>query len=300
MKAQVYHPMLGDSCKWSVARNLPDWGYSSSWIKCLGDTFVSNYHYQFLKIDPDNLAPSHKTERLIREDTLNKRVYVRYGSMLNKECIIYDFSLNVGNQISLPFFKCCNDSTPPTLHPYFVDSINTINTAVGLRKIFLLKDTSTYNLFMKMYWMEGIGSIPYFNANSSFVYFDEEVSCINCFGISLICNERNNNLQFHNSVGYSETTCTFRGGNIGIKLMDNANNISIFPNPTTSTFTISKNTNEALQFHLYNLMGQQVLNKNLIESETTIERNNLAAGTYLFSITNASGRIIENGKLIFE
>ena len=87
---------------------------------------------------------------------------------------------------------------------------------------------------------------------------------------------------------------------MGFENLSSTNNISLFPNPTTSPFTVSKNTNEALQFHLYNLIGQQVLNKNLIESETTIERNNLATGTYLFSITNASGRIIDNGKLIFE
>jgi hypothetical protein len=86
----------------------------------------------------------------------------------------------------------------------------------------------------------------------------------------------------------------------GIEASQKENKLSLFPNPTTSTFTISKNTNEALQFHLYNLIGQQVLINNLKESETIIERNNLATGTYLFSITNASGRIIENGKLIFE
>ncbi|MFM2224786.1 MAG: hypothetical protein RJA07_988 [Bacteroidota bacterium] len=85
----------------------------------------------------------------------------------------------------------------------------------------------------------------------------------------------------------------------GINELNAIHFVNIFPNPTTSTFTISKNTNEALQFHLYNLIGQQVLNKNLKEAETSIERNNLAAGTYLFSITNALGRIIENGKLIF-
>ena len=86
----------------------------------------------------------------------------------------------------------------------------------------------------------------------------------------------------------------------GINELNSTHFVNIFPNPTTSTFTISKNTNEDLQFHLYNLIGQQILNKNLIESETIIERNNLATGTYLFSITNASGSIIDNGKLIFE
>ncbi|MFM2049145.1 MAG: Secretion system C-terminal sorting domain, partial [Bacteroidota bacterium] len=94
--------------------------------------------------------------------------------------------------------------------------------------------------------------------------------------------------------------CYSVGGTVGInKNLNSLIKISIFPNPTTSTFTISKNTNEALQFHLYNLIGKQVLNTTLKENTTTLERNNLAAGTYLFSITNASGKIIENGKLIF-
>ena len=74
----------------------------------------------------------------------------------------------------------------------------------------------------------------------------------------------------------------------------------IFPNPTSSSFTISKNTNENLQLHLYNLIGQNVWNENLKNETTQIERNGLPASAYLFSITNLKGKIVQTGKIIFE
>ena len=75
---------------------------------------------------------------------------------------------------------------------------------------------------------------------------------------------------------------------------------NIFPNPTSSSFTIKKSTNENLQFHLYNLIGQNVWNENLTNETTTIERNGSPANAYLFSITNQEGKIVQTGKVIFE
>ena len=86
----------------------------------------------------------------------------------------------------------------------------------------------------------------------------------------------------------------------GVNNIEFENSISIFPNPTSSSLTIKKSTNENLQFHLYNLIGQNVMNENLKNETTQIERNGLPASTYLFSITNQEGKIVQTGKVIFE
>ena len=42
------------------------------------------------------------------------------------------------------------------------------------------------------------------------------------------------------------------------------------------------------------------MNENLKNETTQIERNGLPASTYLFSITNQEGKIVQTGKVIFE
>jgi len=278
MKAQVYHPMFTDSAKWNYLSIS-----TSIWMP-----WNATYQTFSFKIDKkkDTLINQQKYFQVlyntfIREDSLSKKVFVHKDS---SEYILFDFSLNKGDSFYFNFPEFINI---PSLYGWdIVDTVYQTQTIIGLRKTIRFRNSYHFE------WVEEIGS-------TRWIYYPEEE--IKSFLIgnfpyySLLCAWKNNN-QIYLAAG--RNTCYI--DNTGIQKLSSGNNISLFPNPTTSTFTISKNTNEALKFHLYNLMGQQVLNKNLIESETIIERNNLATCTYLFSITNASGRIIENGKLIFE
>ncbi|MEN9523805.1 MAG: Secretion system C-terminal sorting domain [Bacteroidota bacterium] len=184
------------------------------------------------------------------------------------------------------WYVCNLDSLPiDTFHNFQpnIDSI-IIDTNNCNHSVWWILDSATSVYTHENRFISGLGGPYYFNSEE--VWHGYETRDLTFYKTQCITS----GTRFNFSAYYYN----------GIEASQKENKLSLFPNPTTSTFTISKNTNEALQFHLYNLIGQQVLINNLKESETIIERNNLATGTYLFSITNASGRIIENGKLIFE
>jgi hypothetical protein len=281
MKAQVYHQMLGNLNKWNYLYWMSDFGgvtfrYNTLRVRNFNqaDTLIKGILY-------NNLSVENSSGLYLREDTTSKKVYILIDT---SEFILFDFSLNKGDSFyfNFPEFK-----NLPALYGWDkVDTIYQTQTLNGLRKTLHFKN------FFHREWVEEIGS-------TNWIYYpQEEIKNVftGWFSYSYLLCAWKNNTQIYQDLGWKSCYVD----NTGFENLSNANPISLFPNPTTSTFTISKNTNEALQFHLYNLIGQQVLNKNLIESETIIERNNLATGTYLFSITNTSGIIIDNGKLIFE
>jgi hypothetical protein len=72
-----------------------------------------------------------------------------------------------------------------------------------------------------------------------------------------------------------------------------ANAIQVYPNPTASVLnvsiyqTISQNT----KVQLFNVSGQQIIEKNLPEGEvaTQLETSNLPDGIYLLKVSNLNG-----------
>jgi len=76
----------------------------------------------------------------------------------------------------------------------------------------------------------------------------------------------------------------------------------IYPNPTTGLLTL-----ELLQhpsnhtFTLYNLLGERILDKPLIETKTSITLD-FPPGIYLYQITGNAPRhgVVQNGKLVLE
>ena len=71
---------------------------------------------------------------------------------------------------------------------------------------------------------------------------------------------------------------------------------SIYPNPAENQFTIANK--KATSILLYDIFGKRVMQKSLVNSKT-IDRGNLANGMYFYSL-KTKGKIIENGKIIFE
>jgi hypothetical protein len=79
------------------------------------------------------------------------------------------------------------------------------------------------------------------------------------------------------------------------------NQFSIFPNPNNGTFSITFKDllMDNWKLEVYDLVGKKVLMKNLNDSQTTIETNNLSKGLYIVKITN-SENISFNTKIIVE
>ena len=78
----------------------------------------------------------------------------------------------------------------------------------------------------------------------------------------------------------------------------NMNSLNIYPSPAKENFTISYGKHlKNVKIELFNMNGQQVLDKNLTNNVTKINIENLSSGTYIVHIISEN-KIIEKDKLI--
>ncbi len=90
----------------------------------------------------------------------------------------------------------------------------------------------------------------------------------------------------------SELGCvTFFGG-----IEENSSNsVSIFPNPSTSSFTFSGLQNECV-IEIYDVLGNTIYTTNTSEEKTIIDLSKQSTGVYFYRITGKNN-FIENGKI---
>jgi hypothetical protein len=81
-----------------------------------------------------------------------------------------------------------------------------------------------------------------------------------------------------------------------IQLIDTNSFFMLFPNPFSAQLTIKLTDYERTTITLYDLLGQQVMCKTFIDSET-INTTQLADGIYFYELRNDK-RTIKNGKII--
>lgn len=75
-------------------------------------------------------------------------------------------------------------------------------------------------------------------------------------------------------------------------------NIRLYPNPanTAVILQLATRNSQPVTFYLYNLMGQQVLNQLITQSQTSIPLN-LPGGVYVYKL-RAGNRLLNTGKLV--
>ena len=101
-------------------------------------------------------------------------------------------------------------------------------------------------------------------------------------------------------------------GNIPMTVKESdvtVNDVTIFPSPMTAnasvTIKLAENSSIALSdinFIMYDVTGKEVLkNTNINTNNFTIERGDLSAGTYLYSVVNKrNGNALKSGKLVIQ
>ena len=78
--------------------------------------------------------------------------------------------------------------------------------------------------------------------------------------------------------------------------VDDANRISMYPNPVGDYVHITGMTGETYHFKLYDSNAKIISEQNFTAS-TTVETSGLAQGTYFYSISQA-GKVVGSGKII--
>jgi hypothetical protein len=67
--------------------------------------------------------------------------------------------------------------------------------------------------------------------------------------------------------------------------------IQVYPNPVTDFLTIENNTSEVLSVNVYDVSGKLIISKSLNQPIESIDVSQLAKGTYLVELLNATNRI---------
>jgi N-acetylneuraminic acid mutarotase len=94
-------------------------------------------------------------------------------------------------------------------------------------------------------------------------------------------------------------------GPAGVEDINGKDYVMINPNPMQITSEICVDeqilkSNGSMTFRLYNISGEEVLSKQIVEPKTNIDRGSLAKGVYLYRIYNRKEEALGSGKLVIE
>lgn len=109
-----------------------------------GDTTIGIYQYKILTLNTIDGGGGFIYPLAAREDTANKQVFFYYG---NSEYLVYDFSLNSGDNFTTEINGCGFQMT--------VDSVDTVTLLNGESR----KRMYLSNFNFQETWIEGVGSL---------------------------------------------------------------------------------------------------------------------------------------------
>ncbi len=267
---QDYKPLLDD---------INEWQFTTCFFGCLtdvyytdGDTIVNNESYKIL----DGYHYISRTF-LLREEVEDRKVFM---SIVNDtgydEYLLYDFSLNEGDEINLynpisPF--------PEDAGVFVLDSIRLreLVDSNAYRHFYLSPIVSNTISTDPATWIEGLGSLSIINAPGGH-------PDINAVG-NLSCFFKNEELFYSNldSIDVCEPI------HLGlIRPIQNLNEVGIF---TKEAIIYLNNTDNVKSVGVYNVNGELIKtsinlnNKDLI----TIDMSTFKKGIYIIIVTNAMG-----------
>jgi len=148
--SQDYYPIVKEANNWSVVSGgigaiLKVCCVETNHYRFGEDTLVQSNNYKKILSSTDSINQNWEIIGFIREDTIQKKVWLR--NLENEEGLIYDFDLTLGKEITLynPFFWETNT--------YQVTKIDSILLQTEYRKVYTLSIGG-----WEEQWIEGIGS----------------------------------------------------------------------------------------------------------------------------------------------
>ena len=117
--------------------------------------------------------------------------------------------------------------------------------------------------------------------------------------VDVTLSELNANLSNVNQIGFWNLNGTFYFDNLyfyndattGVSKLSLENNVKVYPNPATSTMTVSAQ-NEISAIKISNLVGQTVKNLTVNAVERIIDLDDMSNGQYIISLSMKNGQII--------
>jgi hypothetical protein len=261
--AQGYHPFLENTSWYERIFNFTTTDYY--WIYKLSDTTINSANYTIYQQN-FNLYKYY-----VREDTVNRQVFVRGGSAAATEELIYDFSLTPGYIFNYQGYS------------FMLDSINPFLTQLGSRNKFYFHCIT--NPWFREESIEGIGSKEH-PMMFVYIYTDPDLKVI-CSYIGTA--------QYYIS---GLDTCP-AAVYTSVPEEFGKESLQIYPNPARNTFTISLNEFkvESAELKMYDITGRQVFATTL-NSKLQILNPHLSSGIYLVRVNG--GEKVWQEKLVVE
>ena len=74
--------------------------------------------------------------------------------------------------------------------------------------------------------------------------------------------------------------------------------ISLYPNPTDQFVNVVTNSDDELQVHVYNALGQLVIDSEVFTNKLTLDIHAISNGVYQMHITRKTGEPVKNYSLV--
>ena len=268
IKGQEYIPLVQENRIWStllvtyidVGNSIPDSSYLTKYNKFEGDTTIGDFQYlKVYETENENMT-DWTLKGCIREDT-DKKVW--YKQLELDEHLFYNFNAQVGETFETDWYILT------------IDSIKYIETNGILRKHIYLGDNipGLYEV-----WIEGIGStcgILY----SGYIFTVGGSS-------HFLCMHENEQLILQNTY-YNECWLISEMGDYEEKIPD----VKVFMDYNRGII-IENNEHFEITFEIFNILGQQIVNKE-VESEciSYINNNLLKNCIYIYQIYTPAYKI---------
>jgi hypothetical protein len=75
------------------------------------------------------------------------------------------------------------------------------------------------------------------------------------------------------------------------------NLVSVFPNPSGNELTVQNRSEQQIQFTLYNLLGEKLIDQIITGKTRTINLSALSSDVYFYNLSNDK-RLLNSGKII--
>jgi len=272
--SQQYVPFPEANAYWTVHEHEIWVGINETYIYTVqGDTLFNNMSYKKVYQLNDTLEQDTiwKLHVCMRQDTINKRIFfIRNYLGENIEKLGYDFSIQLGDTVSLPAFAFLGYDTLFKYY-YFEDSILLMNGEY--RRAYWYSSISVlgYGLWV----IEGIGEnggpFPYSYGDPSYI---GELLCFRLDG------------QF---IYGSEEDCDF---DVNVDELLTYNKLGCYPNPANNFLNIDIPCTHAKFYDivLINLLGNPVMKKSILpcDSSVQLDVSKIPGGCYFLLVRSDS------------
>ena len=304
---------------------IPDnavWSVNTAKFKTFGDTIINNNNYlkvyfqnEYTPFEFDINKASYYCA--LRNDTINKRVYGVYkdsakvihidGYSLQPihsylcdttEFLLYDFSLEVGDTVSVAAFFDGEIPFNYLVVYHFTcvlsnDSLITLNNNTIRRKIAVDMYHRSSGIITQ-YWREGIGSTNGLFSPSAISEISIEAPLKR-----LLCFSHNDELLLefpeHDYDSISDD-CYSIGDTSSIKEYDIGSGMKLYPNPAQNILTIEIQDADILfpcKVMIFDILGKELKRYSVNNSKITLNISDLSSGIYILKTSTQKGSRIK-------